>query len=143
MSNFARIIDNTAVDVSSDPAAQFHPDIAAQFVSVPDTVRCGWQLVDGAWTAPEVFDPPEPAVVNKKVSPVEFKLLFTSQERVAIKAARATDPIVDDFFEIVEDPRLTFVDLNLQSTQNALSYLVQQSLITVERRAEILTGQLQ
>lgn len=142
MSNYARIIDNTAVDVSTDPAAQFHPDIAAQFEAVPDQVRAGWRLVDGAWTEPTPVDPPAPVVENPKVSPVEFKLLFTSQERVAIKAARSTDAIVDDFFDIVEDPRLTFVDLNLQSTKDALSYLVMQELITAERREQILAGTL-
>lgn len=82
-----------------------------------------------------------PAAV--RVSPVEFKLLFTAPERVAIKAARATDPIVDDFYDIVEDPRLTFVDLGLQSTQDALSYLVSLTLITAERRTEILAGNAQ
>lgn len=75
-----------------------------------------------------------------KVSPVEFKLLFTAQERVAIKAARASDPIIDDFFEIAEDPRLTYVDLGLESTQAALSYLVTKELITEVRKADILAG---
>ena len=78
-----------------------------------------------------------------QVSPVEFKLLFTSPERVAIKAARATDPFVADFFEIVEDPRLTHVDLGLQSTKQALAYLASKSLIADERQAEILKGVIQ
>ena len=33
MTNFARIIDSVAVDVSADPENSFHPDIAAQFVA--------------------------------------------------------------------------------------------------------------
>jgi hypothetical protein len=81
--------------------------------------------------------PPSPP----KVSPVQFKLLFTSPERIAIKAS--TDPVVQDFFDIVNDPRLTHVDLGLQSTQDALSYLVSVNLLTTERRAEILLGQVQ
>lgn len=143
MANFARIINDVAVDVSSNPAEQFHPDIAAEFRPVPDEVRQGWRLVSGTWTEPAPVEPSAPAVVFPKVSPVEFKLLFTPQERVAIKAARATDVAIDDFFDIVEDPRLTFVDLGLQSTQDALSYLVQQGLLTVERRQQILAGQVQ
>lgn len=79
----------------------------------------------------------------QKVSPVEFKLLFTAMERVAIKAARAEDPVIDDFYDIVEDPRLTFVDLGLQSTQEALGYLESKGLLTEERRLQILTGQVQ
>lgn len=86
-------------------------------------------------------------ILNKasfpKVSPVEFMLLFTSSERVALKAARPTDPVIEDWLDIVQDPRLQYVDLGLASTQDALTYLVQQSLITEQRRTQILTGVLQ
>ena len=143
MTNFARIINNVAVDVSDNPAEQYHPSIAAEFVPVPDEVRQGWQLIDGTWTAPEPTPDPAPEVEAPKVSPVEFKLLFTSPERVALKAARATDPVIDDFFDIVEDPRLTHVNLGLQSTKDALSYMVATGLLTAERRAQILLGQVQ
>ena len=139
MTNFARVINDVAVDVSSTPAEQFHPSIAEQFEPVPDEVQAGWvRNEDGEWEAPA----PSPSEATK-VSPVEFKLLFTSAERVAIKAARATDPVIDDFYDIVEDPRLTFVDLGLQSTQDALSYMVAQGLLTAERRSEILAGVVQ
>lgn len=77
------------------------------------------------------------------VSPVEFKLLFTAQERVEIKAARGNDPVIDDFFEIVEDPRLTHVNLDLQSTQDALAYLKMNGLITAVRLTEIQSGKVQ
>ena len=136
MTNFARVINDVAVDVSSTPAEQFHPSIAEQFEPVPDEVQAGWvRNEDGEWEAPA----PSPSEATK-VSPVEFKLLFTSAERVAIKAARATDQVIDDFYDIVEDPRLTFVDLGLQSTQDALSYMVAQGLLTAERATEILAG---
>lgn len=81
--------------------------------------------------------------VVPSVSPIEFKLLFSAQERVAIKAARQTDPVIEDFFSIVEDPRLTHVNLALQSTQDALTYLEVNGFITTERRQEILAGQVQ
>lgn len=145
MSNYARIINDVAVDVSSNPAEQFHPSIAEQFEPVPDDVQAGWVRNEaGEWEAPAPTPEPAPAPTEApKVSPVEFKLLFTSAERVAIKAARATDPVIDDFYDIVEDPRLTFVDLGLQSTQDALAYMVAQNLLTAERQAEILAGNLQ
>ena len=78
----------------------------------------------------------------QKVSPVQFKLLFTPMERVAIKAERATDPVIDDFFDVVDDPRLTFVDLGLQSTKDAISYLVRKNMITKDRADEVLSGVL-
>lgn len=144
MTNFARIINDVAVDVSSTPAEEFHPSIAAEFEPVPDDVQVGWvRNEEGEWEAPTPTPEPEPTPSEAtKVSPVEFKLLFTSAERVAIKAARATDTVIDDFYDIVEDPRLTFVDLGLQSTQDALSYMVAQGLLTEDRRTEILSGVL-
>lgn len=142
----ARIINGVAVDVViGDPTDFFHADIAGQFEIVPDEVEIGWHRSQdtGAWVAPE-FVPPTPAATEApKVSPVEFKLLFMAQERVSIKAARATDPVIDDFFSIIEDPRLTHVNLGLQSTQDALAYLEGKGLITIARRQEILAGQVQ
>lgn len=91
------------------------------------------RFVDGAWTQYSH---------GIKVSPVEFKLLFTPAERVAINARRTTDPVVDDFFTILDDPRLTHVNLGLPSTGQALAYLVSLGDLTANRPAEILTGVL-
>ena len=145
MSNFARIINNVAVDVSTNPQEQFHPDIAAEFEPVPDDVQAGWARNEaGEWEAPAPTPEPTPAPTESpKVSPVEFKLLFTAGERVAIKAARASDPVIDDFLSIIEDPRLTHVNLGLQSTQDALGYLETKDLITDARRVQILAGKIQ
>ena len=144
---YARINNNQAIDVRTEsPEGFFTPDIAAQFEQVPDEVENGWILENGKWTAPVIPEPahaPEPVITYAKVSPIEFKLLFTSSERVAIKASRATDPAIDDFYDIVEDPRLTFVDLGLNSTQQALQYMSAQSLIAPERIEQILSNQQQ
>ena len=125
-----------------DPTASYHPDIAAHYTEdVPDNAANGDEWDGVTLTKPVIPDlvPIEPpAPVPPKVSPIEFKLLFTAVERVAIKAS--TDPIVQDFFSIVEDPRLTVVDLGLQSTQDALAYLEMLELIAAGRKAEILTG---
>lgn len=144
---FARVINNTAIDVRTEsPEGFFTPDIAAQFEQVPDTVEDGWKLVNDNWEAPAIPEPVIPetvGVIPPTVSPVEFKLLFTSSERVAIKVARSTDPILEDFYDIVEDPRLTTVNLALQSTQQALGYMQSKGLLTSERVAEILLGKVQ
>lgn len=143
MANFARVINNVAVDVCTDPANSFHPDIAREFEPVPDNVKQGWVRIDGEWSAPAPTPEPQPTPTYPKVSPVEFLLLFTSAERVAIRAVRPDDPVIDDFFDLVEDPRLTFVDLGLPSVQGALHYLAASQLITDARREEILTGKVQ
>lgn len=74
--------------------------------------------------------------------------LFTSPERLKLKELRASDAALDDFFEIVEDPRLQYVDLSLASTANGvdacLSLLTEAGIITAEeapaRREQVLSG---
>ena len=138
MTNYARIIDNVAVDVSADPSNEFHPSIAAEFVEVPDTVQPGWVNNNGVWEAPATVDATPTPTEAHKVSPIEFKLLFTSGERIAIKSS--TDPVVQDFYEITNDPRLTHVDLGLKSTQDAIAHLVHAGILTQARADAILTG---
>lgn len=138
MENFARVINNIAVDVSTDPASQFHPDIASQFEPVPENVTRGWQRIDSSWTAPTPTEPIPLPIQYATVSPVEFMLLFTSPERVAIKAARQTNAVVEDFFQLLEDPRLQTVRLGQASVQEGLAYLVSVNLLTDQRRTEIL-----
>lgn len=133
--------DEHTVCVTLDkfPDGPFTESDRDRFLEAPNEVGDRWRFFDNHWHPPaEIPLPP-----FKKVSPVEFKLLFTSQERVAINAARAADPVIDDFFDIVDDPRLTHVDLGLQSTQDALSYLVAKSLLTEDRKSEILRGEVQ
>ena len=146
MSKFARIEDGAAVEIISVPDGFtidecFHADVVSLFTACPEDVTVG-STVDnkGTWSISPVAPVEEPAPKAPKVSPVQFKLLFTAPERVAIKAS--TDAVVKDFFEIVNDPRLTFVDLGLQSTQDAMTYLVGKNLLTAARAAEVLTGVL-
>lgn len=139
----ARIVNNTAVDVRAEsPEGCFTPEIVAEFVQVPDEVESGWTLENGIWTAPPEPEPtpePTPAPTEApKVSTIEFKLLFTSGERIAIKSS--TDPVVQDFYEITNDPRLTHVDLGLRSTQDAIAYLVHVGILTQVRADAILAG---
>jgi hypothetical protein len=143
---YAWIENNTVRDITNgSPTELFHPDIAAKYdTQVPDDIVAGAALVDGVWVNPtpiEHVEPvtPEPTVTEApKVSPIEFKLLFTSPERIAIRTS--TDPIVQDFYEITSDPRLTHVDLGLKSTKDAIGYLVSVDILTQERADVILTG---
>ncbi|WP_313073368.1 hypothetical protein [Melaminivora sp.] len=148
MEKYARIIDSVAAEVFTPPQGFalgdcFHPELAAQFTAVPPEVQPQWHLVDGQWQPqPPGLVPSPGASPYPQVSPVEFKLLFTLAERIAIKAARTEDEAIDDFFALVDDPRLNFVDLALQSTQEALQHLQDQGHISEARRLEILTGTL-
>lgn len=125
-----------------NPDECYHPDIAIKYdTDVPDDAENGDTFENGVLTKKPVIaapEPVEPEVVQPTVSPVEFKLLFSSQERIAIKTSN--DPIVQDFFELVNDPRLTQVNLALKSTQDALDYMTAVGLLAVGRKDEIVTG---
>lgn len=150
---YARIKNNRVVDIATDPTSQFHPDLAVEFVEVPEQVGRGWLLgEDGSWTAPPERGPkPETKPKPPKVSAIEFKLLWTPTERVALNKLRETDDLLADFWALIEDPRLTQVDLNLASTKQAVTYAVEK-LVEVEeisedskesRKKEVLSGKLQ
>jgi hypothetical protein len=144
MKKIAFVVDgvvNSIAAVYSDLVTVSSTVPGAVSINLPDGSPAaeGW-LVDTSGPEP-VFTAPAPAApVPPKVSPLEYKLLFTSAERIAIAAAKATDPVLQDLYSILDDPRLTFVDLGLQSTSDALDYLTGINLIAAGRKAEILTG---
>ena len=149
MSNFARVIDNVAVDVSADPTTSFHPGIAAEFVVVPDNVRAGWiKGTDGEWSAPTPAPEPVPVTTYPKVGPIAFQMLFTPQEMIAADTLKATDKVLASFWKLVDDPRTDTIDLGLQSVQGAIEYTltaVKAAGVDVDvpaRKAAILSGVL-
>lgn len=155
MTAWARIVDNTAIEVTTlNPDTSFHPSLAAQFQAVPDGTMAGATRSGTTWTNPVLAPEPAPVAAPRrtKVSRVEFKQLLTSGERIAIRTARAyegTDATalaikasLDDLFDILEDPALTFVDLTLPSAQDGVNGLVVAGLIAAERAPIILEGWL-
>ena len=145
---YAWIENNKIRDiVDVDPFTIFHADVAKNYnTEVEDNVEDNAELVDGVWVNPTTPEPdpdyvaPELEKVYPKVTPLEFKMLFTSQERIAIKEAKATDAILQDGFEILDDPRLTMVDLGLASVQGLIDYMATLELLTTERADEIKSG---
>ena len=98
----------------------------------------GEWLIDGGKTLADptqdyewVQDPPT-------VSAIQYKMLFTSAERIAAKAS--VDPVIIDLQDLLNDPRTTEVDLSLQSISDALDYMTVKGILAVGRKAEILTG---
>lgn len=85
-----------------------------------------------------IYEPVAPVLTPPTIPVIEFKLLFTAQERVVINAARATDPVIEDFYKLLDDPRTTVVNLSLPAVQDMIGYLALQNLITAERKAVIL-----
>lgn len=139
---FARLVGGYVQEtIQFDPNGVFHQDVAKQYIPCPEYVEQGWQLIGIEWVAPAV---PEPAPTRLPVlSPVQFKMCFTAAERISLKTLRANDPIVDDWMTILDDPRLSGVDLNLASTQAAVDYLIGKvEGFSVERAAQVKVGQV-
>lgn len=142
---YSRIENNKVVEtISFDPTGLFHPSLI--WVECPDEVGQHWVTNDNVnfYASEVVIHEPvvQVAPLVPLISPVTFKLLFTPQERLAIRAERPNDEIIDDLFTILDDPRLKDVDLNLESNKAVMDYLQSKGLITEERKAEILTGVL-
>lgn len=142
MTKFARIINGTAIDVCLNPKDNFHPLIAAEFVTVPENVEVGHSLINGVWTAAikEDIFVVDSNIYSIKIAPIDFKLLLTPTERVAVNQVKATDALVNDFFSLVEDPRMTTVDLGLQSTKDIINHLVTINILTPQRAEDILAN---
>lgn len=145
MANFARILNNVAVDVSADPENHFHPDIAAQFQPVPDSVMVGWRLVDGAWQAPPEPTPAPteapteapPAAPDMRLTRLAFLNRFLMEERIGIRTAATSDPVVQDMVALADSAQ--FVDLSRDDTKAYLGALVAKNLISQSRADEIMT----
>ena len=97
-----------------------------------------WASEDEAMSYPLDHFAFHPAKTEKLMSPVAFKMLFTPQERNTIK--KSNDEIVQDFFELLNDPRLNEIDVNSQVVQDAVRYLEKVGLINDGRADEILGG---
>ena len=96
MSNFARVVNSVAVDISSDPAANVHPIVAAEFISVPDEVSVGWLLVDGDWKEPGPQPTPSPSVPSEVTNAQAREALIRSNISIASVGAliqEITDPV--------------------------------------------------
>lgn len=124
-----------------NPSELYHPDIAVNFdTEIDEDVLVGAELVKGVWVNPTIEEPITPAIEYAKISPIEFKMLFTISERLAINPLKQTDEMLKDGFEILDDVRLTTVDLGLKSTQDVLNYLVTLAVLTEDRKVEILNN---
>lgn len=135
----AWIENGTIRDVChGDPAECYHPDVAKLYTEeVPDEAENGDSWNGATLTKPVIPAPPPPAPVPKlPITRAAFLLRFTGPERVAIKAARATDPMIDDLWEILD--ALSEVHLDHPEMVRGLSYLTQQGLLAQGRAAEIL-----
>lgn len=150
--------DRVAIEVVDfDPDGRFHPDIASQFIQVPDATEPGSVKNGQTWSHPDPVEPEDPAepqpVYRKQVSPAEFRNSFSAFEEVAINEFASGTPAPDEapetstyrkvvgvFFDRVRDPHLSTVNLEDPRNLAGLDLLVTIGLVSQARRDEIARG---
>ncbi|MES2729912.1 MAG: hypothetical protein V4621_07460 [Pseudomonadota bacterium] len=151
MKKFARNVDGRAADVieiesAEQIAERYHPSIAEQFVEVPTGTLSGATLVAGKWINPEpVAAPVAPAAKPPSVTPPQFFMLFTLAEQVVLEEKRDGIKELKLIFKRLEDPRLTAVDMSLDSVQDMIKFslsLMYGPATVITRFNEILTGKI-
>lgn len=146
MTNKAWIESDVIRDIAlGDPYTIYNPEVAVHYdTDVPDGAENGDTFKNGVLTKRPVPPPPPPApplpFVPPTVSVIEYKMLFTSAERIATKAAALADPVMEDLTDLMNDPRTTSVNLALDSIQNALLYMTAIGILAPGRKDEISTG---
>ena len=107
-------------------------------------------VVDGAVSVLRTHDGNPAPMHRTLVSRVEFKMLFTIAEQVAIRMARAYSGTgepelvlkftLDALYDVLDDPQMETLNLEVSMVAGGLASLVQAGLITEVRRAEIALG---
>lgn len=105
MANYAIIANDIVTDVCNvDPKTRYHPDLAKEFVSVPDTVKHGWiKTGENTFKAPTPNTPnPNRApgigkvgIDDQKINKTEVMVVLTRAERQAWKAKIGSDTLID------------------------------------------------
>lgn len=138
-----------------------HPYITVPISDLEEYPLACWELsedqaeivlkADAGAIKGSILVPAEDSVptVDLKVSPVEFKLLWRPEERIKLSELREVDKGLEDFFSILDDPRLTEVRLGqpsvLRGLDHSLSVLLTAGVIADQaaadqRKADILAG---
>lgn len=149
MIKYARIVDSVAVEILVPPegfdlADCVHEAMISLFTEVPANVTANSKISGtGKWTIAPGLEPSPASITYSTVSAMTFQMLFSSQERIAIKGLTSTDTVIEDWWGIVNDPRLTEVDLNLKSVQDALEYITSIGILVEGRKTEILAAKVQ
>ena len=131
MKTYARFLEDGRVAEThvGNPQTAFVKAIADLFVEVPEGTQIEDKKTDKGW---EKYKQPEPREVVRPNLLAEnaLKSFLTRAERIAFKAAASSDPVIEDFAEmIVLKPQ----DLDSAETVEAIDKLAELKVLTAAR----------
>jgi len=141
MTKYAKIVNDTVVEVLDALESRIHPSLHGDYVSVPDTVEPGMVKKGNKFEAPEpvllVKLEDQPVTPNTRMTRLDFFRRFTRVERIALREAELKYPIIGDFMLMLN--LADEVDLLVEDVIDGLFYLEGQKLLEKGRREKILT----
>lgn len=127
--------DNIVIGISET----LSPITADGYVEIE---RADSGLLGRRWNGSDFEDVPEPQqpAPVKSWNELDMKRAFTREERLAIRVARAEDPLVDDVMDLLEATTRSMARVQADDADflSGLDYFVSIGLLTAERKAEIL-----
>ena len=138
---YAWIDEGSISDIcDGNPDMAYHPTVAAYYTEMVSEEERAGDTWDGAmWHHPPTPDPPTaPPVVPVKqpITRVDFLLRFSGQERISIRLARKTDPVIEDLWDILD--QLNEVYLDHPTMVEGVAYLESAGFISPGRGSAIL-----
>lgn len=98
-------------------------------------------MTAGGWQYGTYAPEPAPEVIDMRITKQKFKLRFTQEERVLIREAAKTNPVVFDFQDLLDSG--SHADLEDPVLIAGLNAMEQLALIEEGRANEILTAPIQ
>lgn len=136
MTKYARFYpDGSVIETFvGDPRESFCADIAKEFVEVPDETEINDKKTAKGWEKYSLPELPEPPAPKRFLAESDLKSFMTRTERIAYKAAAASDPIVEDFAETLAAGPLVITD---DETVEAIDKLQSLKVLTTARATEL------
>ncbi|WP_282052753.1 hypothetical protein [Phaeobacter inhibens] len=135
---YAKIANSTVVQVLDHLDGVIHPALHDGYTEVISSVKEGMTTQDGqsfAWPETAAPDPVE-SVAPRVLPKLVFFQRLTTAERVGIRTAGKTDPVVEDWLAMLD--LIENVHLDAEDVTASLGYFVSEGLIDANRVPEIL-----
>ena len=127
-----RISDGELIDLSINP-----PEIqGGNFSSLFFDSDIGYNLIDYDWDKTSLTFIPKTNISPRILTKLQFLSRFTLQERILIREASKTDPVIFDILELLN--LATEINLDDITCIQSVQYFYSVNLLSFNRIAEIL-----